>query len=97
MGGRLGGHAIFWGGTGSSLLCVFSIPQFPYGGAPGGGAPDPYGGARAPPRAPSLSYATGNKSKPRKYCVTLFCVFFVFLFFFYNSKLVLCCQEFNRN
>ena len=46
-GGHLGGHAIFWEGTGSSLLCVFSIPKFPYGGAPepyGGGAPEPYGG-----------------------------------------------------
>ena len=33
MGGRQGGHAIFFAvGTGSSLLNIFSIPLFPYGG-----------------------------------------------------------------
>ena len=31
-GGTRGGHAIFLGGTSSSLLHVFLIPQFPYGG-----------------------------------------------------------------
>ena len=34
--GAPGGHAIFGGDNGSSLLYVFSIQQFPYGGQLGG-------------------------------------------------------------
>ena len=53
MGAPGGGHTIFWGGTGSSLPYVVSIPQFPYEEAPGGGGHLTNMGARAP-----LSYAT---------------------------------------